>query len=114
LENRKKISRILLLSFGLTLAMGYWLQAQLLPENISSSLERKIAATHSTSAILNMVRESLEESDSRRTVINSDSKLAEQVYSFFCHQELCQLYFKNSKFSLVQSALYLDHRQLQI
>jgi hypothetical protein len=114
LAQRKKISYILLLSFGLTMAIGLWLQGQLLPENISSSLERKITATHSTSAILNLVRESLEESDSRRTVINSDSQIAEQTYSFFLQAKLNLLQSKQHRFRPSQSFLYLEHRKLLI
>ena len=114
MAHRKKISYTLLLSFGLTMAIGLWLQGQLLPENISSSLERKITATHSTAAILNLVRESLEESDSRRTVIQSDSQIAEQTYSFFIQAKLNLLQSKQHRFRPSQSTLYLEHRKLLI
>lgn len=114
LTERRKISQILLASFGLTLALGFWLQGQLVPENISSSLERKLSATHSTAAILNLVRESLEESDSRRTIINSDSQLAEQTYSFFLQAKLNLLQSKQHRFRPSQSTLYLEHRKLLI
>lgn len=96
-------------------ALGYWMQMQIIPVSISSSQKCKIEASHSTSSVLNLVRESLEESDnSRKTVINSDSQLSERTYFLSLHAELKLLHYKKSKSSFVKASLYLDNRQLLI
>gem|GEM_PF-2070655 len=73
----KTISLSLLATFIFALFTGVSLQLQLKAIGISQEMACKITPTHSAAAVLNLVRESLEDSENRRTTVTAEADVIE-------------------------------------
>jgi hypothetical protein len=114
LRNKKKISLTLLIGFILAFAVSLSLQFQVKAVSLSQASACKFAATHSTAAVLNMVRESLEDTESRRTGFNTESFHVRESALTIAEQESFAHYFYAQNSPLDRRKLYLDFHKLLI